>query len=498
MKHILLLISCLLASVWTTFPTHAKILLPRVLGDNMVLQQKQPVPVWGQDIPGTRVVVHFAGQKAFGIANSQGKWKVSLRPMKASATPETMTIIGTDTCTLNNILVGEVWLCSGQSNMDWMISQLKADKSPENDNPLGGPGENDPLLRLFKVEKRIEGSDVVTNGWHPATPEQVLPFSAVAFYFGRELRDALNVPIGLIHSSWGGSRIEPWTDPAAYRSAPAFAKEAALRPMVIDGMEPGINFQGMIQPMIPFAIKGAIWYQGESNLMIHDGWRYADKMQVLIEGWRKKWGYDFPFYYVQLAPYLYSARKDALKHPADYLPLYWEIQQAVQAIPNTGMVFITDLVNDLSNIHPIRKHPVGKRLSLWALAKTYGIKGIEYRSPEFKAMRTRGSTVEVEFAHTAGGLVCSGEEPLWFSIAGEDGVFFPAKATLNGDKVTLSSPEVPAPKQVRYAWDEKACTNLSGKTGLPVAPFRSKPERWKPRHQPTSGSGQMVLIGPVQ
>jgi sialate O-acetylesterase len=329
------------------------------------------------------------------------------------------------------------------------------------------------------VEKKIEGTDVVTTGWHESTNENVNIFSAVAYYFGKELRKNLGVPVGLVHSSWGGSRIEPWTDPDMYLKSPVFAKEAAVTPLSIDGMQPGKNFRGMIEPMIPFAIKGAIWYQGESNLMIHDEWRYADKMQLLIEGWRKDWGYDFPFYYVQLAPHLYSARKDALSHPTDYLPFYWEIQQAVQAIPKTGMVFITDLVNDLGNIHPVRKVKVGQRLALWALTKDYKQKGITYRSPQFKSMKIRGNTVEISFSETAGGLVYDGEQPLWFSIAGVDGNFVPAKASVSKDKVTVWSDTIASPTMVRYAWDETAQTNLFGGTGLPVAPFRSNPETWK-------------------
>lgn len=472
------ILASILYTVLSFLKVQANVTLPNILAGHMVLQQKQAVPIWGKADPGERVTVLFSGQEATTLADASGQWKVSLKPMKANANPANMTITGNNTITLTDILIGEVWLCSGQSNMDLMMSQLKADKNPANDNPLGGPDENDPQLRLFKVEKKIEGNDVVTAGWHESTNTNVDPFSAVAYYFGKELRKSLGVPVGLVHSSWGGSRIEPWTDPQMYLSSPVFAAEAAQNPLTIDGTRPGNYYDGMIKPMIPFAIKGVLWYQGESNLMIHDEWRYADKMQLLIEGWRKAWGYDFSFYYVQLAPYLYSERNDREKHPTDYLAFYWEIQQAAQAIPKTGMVFITDLVNDLKNIHPIRKSGVGQRLSLWALAKDYGEKGIVYQSPRFKSMKIKGNTIEVTFTETAGGLVCKGDEPLWFSIAGADGNFVPAKAEIAQNKVIVSSNQVNAPTQVRYAWDEKAQTNLFGKTGLPVAPFRSNPETW--------------------
>jgi sialate O-acetylesterase len=313
------------------------------------------------------------------------------------------------------------------------------------------------------------------------------PFSAVGYYFGKALQEALKVPVGLIGSSWGGSRIERWTPAEAYEKSPLFAAEAEKKPVRINNIDAGLHYNSMIAPLGPFTLKGFIWYQGESNAMIHDA-RYVEETQLMLDAWRTVFNApDAPFYYVQIAPFYYTKRKDKLSHTPETMAEFCELQTRCLALPNTGQVIVTDLVDDLTNIHPSYKWEVGRRLALCALAKTYGQSDLVYSGPQYKAMKVKRKYIELIFDHSGGGLTAgqhnsetntfeavNDAELTWFEVAGVDGVFHPAKAIINENKVLVCSEKVKKPVQVRFAWNETAMPNLFNKEGLPAVPFRTE------------------------
>jgi sialate O-acetylesterase len=302
-----------------------------------------------------------------------------------------------------------------------------------------------PRIRLFHVPKKQakEPAGDVSATWRVCSPETVRHFSGVLYYFGLKLHQELEVPVGLINSSWGGSPIEPWT---------------------VSDKHSGRMYNGMIAPVMPFAIRGVIWYQGESN--VGNGLAYKDKMEALVKGWRKTWGKDMPFYFVQIAPWS--------GYRAGSLPPLWEGQVATLKVPNTGMVVTTDLVDNIKDIHPGNKKDVGNRLALWALAKTYGKKGLVYSGPLYKSMKVEGDKVRLSFAHVGGGLKArDGKSLTEFEIAGKDGKFVPATATIEGATVVVSAKGVESPTQVRFGWRNTANPNLANKEGLPASPFQT-------------------------
>ena len=483
----------------TLAPGRAEVRLPKIIGDGMVLQRDRSVPIWGRAAAGESVTVRFAGQEQRTAAGADGRWQVALAPLAVSATPREMTVTGSNTVTVKNVLVGEVWLCSGQSNMEYAVGIPSAGapaatrSDPALATEVGGPAF--PDIRLFRVEKRLQPPDVVSNGWSEAGGEARLHFSAAGYFFGRDLQEALHVPIGLIQSAWGGSRIEPWTPAAAYAGLPAFAAETSAQPLRIDGMEPGKYYDAMVAPLAPFALRGVLWYQGESNLIAsNDGLRYADKMEALIDGWREAW-HDpaLPFYYVQIAPFLYSQRRqDPVPHSAEELPRLWEAQARALRIPHTGLVPTTDLVDDLANIHPDHKRVVGGRLAALALADTYGRGGLTHAGPTFRRLEISGATAVVHFSSgdAAPGPLATrdGKPPALFEIAGPDGRFVPAEAALHGDAVIVSSPQVAHPVAVRLGWTETAEPNLMNRAGWPAYPFRSNGPAWPPPSSVSSES----------
>jgi sialate O-acetylesterase len=498
----------------------AAIKLPAVIGDHMVVQQDKPVAVWGWADKAEPVTVRFNGQEKRAVADVAGKWRVVFDPVKAGGGPLELTVRGASgpAVVVKDILAGEVWLASGQSNMEWAMSWLP--------NPAPEILRADhPGLRLFLVPKRTaaEPREDVEARWKVCAPEAVRPFSAVAYYFGLELHKKLGVPVGLIASAWGGTLIEPWTPPAGYAAFPELApildkhlarfaeyrdKLAKSLP-VIDSwtkdakkalaakaplpaepaLEPVENpwdspqaptalYNGMIHALTPFAIRGAIWYQGESNR--NDGLLYEKKMEAMIRGWREVWGLgDFPFFYVQLAPYNYGYDRNMKGSPvrdAERLPLIWEAQRNALRIPNTGMAVVTD-ITDLTNIHPTNKVDVGRRLALWARAKTYGETDLVFSGPLYRTMSVEGDKARIAFDHVGGGLIANDAQPLvWFEIAGEDRTFYKAEAEIAGDTVLVWSPRVAAPKAVRFGWHELAVPNLANTEGLPASPFRT--DRW--------------------
>lgn len=465
--------------------------VPAIFGDNMVLQQQQAVPIWGWSAPGATVTVKFADQSKSAKADDHGRWLVKLKGLKASSTPQTLTIKSSETKTFTNILVGEVWLCSGQSNMEKPIGNQPGQK-PCFNAPEELAAANFPNIRIFKVEKTLSAIPLDDlsqfQAWRSCDSNALesTHFSAAGYFFGREIHTNLNVPVGLIESSWGGTRIEPWTPPVGFESIPSlanFATPIAKSTKVANTTPMGI-YNAMIAPLAGFSMRGALWYQGESNCMgtnDNDYLTYEDKMAALVGGWRKIWGEGaFPFYFVQIAPFKYYSAKTKRVPSVETLPEFWELQShAARSIKNTGIVITTDLVDNLDDIHPRNKQDVGHRLALLARNKTYGERGITAVGPTFRRMKIEGNKAILSFENLGGGLISKDNAPLtWFTIAGADGQFVLADAKIVGDTVEVSAASVEKPLSVRFAWNETAQPNFFNKAGLPAEPFRTdKPKR---------------------
>jgi sialate O-acetylesterase len=480
--------------------------LPRVFSDNMVLQRDIPVKVWGWAQPGESVAVSFAGQQKTASAGPDGKWTVTLAPLTASAEPARLTVAaGAQTVSITNVMVGEIWICSGQSNMEFTLGGTHNAKETI-------AAANLPQIRQFKVQLTTHAKPQrdLKGEWTVCSPATAANFTAVGYHFALQLYRKLNVPIGLINTSWGGSRIEPWTDPAGFALSPKLQDISALiagadqvhrenqaakldqidawskqsrealerkaelpafpgampeHPLNKSDRPTGI-YNAMVAPLVGYGIRGALWYQGESNN--GEGMLYFEKMKALIGSWRQLWSQgDFPFLYVQLAPYRYN------NPPA--LPGIWEAQQAALTIPNTGMAVITD-VGNVGDIHPRNKEEVGRRLSLWALANTYGVPGLEYSGPSYQSLKVDGAKAILTFEHADGIKSLDGKPLTWFTIAGEDKHFVEATAEIVGKTVVIRSDAVASPVAVRFGWHETAEPNLGNGAGLPASPFRT--DQW--------------------
>lgn len=460
---------------------NAQIVLPKVITSNMVLQQGKPVQIWGQASPGEQVVVTFAGRTRSTKTSQNGTWSLRLKAMKATSVPRTMIIKGKNTIELNNILVGEVWLCSGQSNMayplDRKLKKYAASKHGEDLAERELKEAKNTLIRFLYVEQKLM-PELPTSGWKDCNDTTLRYVSAAGYFFAKELTEKLHIPVGIISSSWGGTKVEEWTPAFAYQQSPLFRDSVAGKSdFKINNTSPGKMFEGMIRPIIPYTIKGLLWYQGESNCMTHDTATFAPKTSLMFDTWKRLWhDRDLSFYYVQLAPYCYTKRKDKLSHGADLLPYYREAQRSGLSIPHSGMVVTTDLVDNPGDIHPGYKWEVGRRLALWALAKDYG-QDIVCSGPLYKNMRVNKNSIELHFDYIGGGLRSSDGNTLnWFEIAGADRKFHPATAEIEGDKLIVRSDLVPQPVAVRFAWNETAMPNFVNRAGLPASPFRT--DQW--------------------
>ena len=487
----------------------AELKLPAIIGDHMVLQQKQANPIWGWDVPGTDITVILGGQTKTAKAAQDGRWTVELDPLPANAEPSVLTIKGTSQREIQDVLVGEVWMCSGQSNMAWPVSNdWKAE--------VESLASNHPNLRLISVPQ--VGSQELENDfngkWEAATPDTVRSFSAVGFFYGRFLHEILDVPVGLIDNAWGGSAAEAWirrdtiekdprfeslldgwrTREAQANSEEAKAKHAAAmekwkmraeklkaegkrpgRPprgpaaLLNGNHRPGNIFGGVLHPTLGYGIKGVIWYQGESNS--GRAWEYRELFPFMIEQWRKEWGQgDFPFYWVQLADF-----RDEQPEPGDSS---WaelrEAQTGAMRLPNTGEAVIIDL-GEGSDIHPKNKYDVAARLVRWALEKDYGMEKIKAQSPTFKTIEFAGGKAVLTFEHVGGGLrTVDSRQVRGFAICGEDKKFVWAQAKIVGpDKVEVWADGVGKPVAVRYAWADNPVCNVLSRSGLPLTPFRT-------------------------
>jgi len=471
LRHVSHLLS--LTAGLAAFAARADVKLPAIFGDHMVLQRDQKVPVWGWADEDELVIVQFRDQVVQARAGKDGKWSVNLAPMKASSAGKDFLVIGKNRVELKNVVVGEVWFCSGQSNMEWSIRQSK-------DATQEIAAANNPRIRHFKVphvtSTKPETEVKTTGGWQPTTPAVAGSFTAVGYFFAREIQKDLDVPIGLIGCNWGGTRIEPWTPPVGFQSVPALKSISTnLHNFPQKNAAGAINqqsalaiYNAMVHPLIPYAIKGALWYQGESNK--GEGMLYFEKKKALIGGWRTLWGQgSFPFLFVQLAPYNYGPQR------AEHLPGIWEAQTASLSIPNTGMAVTTDIAT-VSNIHPPDKQEVGRRLALWALAKTYGQPVKAFASPTFDSLAIDGAKARVSLKNADGLKSRDGKPLTWFTIAGADKKFVAATAEIVNGKVVVSSPEVKQPVAVRFGWNQLAEPNLANGAGLPASPFRT--DKW--------------------
>ena len=387
------------------------------------------------------------------------EWKVILKTPSAGG-PFTLSIKGNEVVVLKNVMIGEVWICSGQSNMEWS-ADLKINNGEEEVKSA-----NHPDIRFFHVKKM--GSETPQNNcfakWEACSPETMRSFSAIGYFFGRNLQQNLNVPVGIIEVAWGGTPAEVWVRPELVESD-QLMKSCAAKLVNYDWWpsKQGVVYNGMIAPLLPYRIAGAIWYQGESNANNPESYRKL--FRTLIESWRHDFGNDFPFYYVQIAPFAYGKDTRA--------PLIREMQMQSMDIPKTGMVVVSDLVDNVKDIHPRNKQDVGKRLANWALAENYNIKGLVYKHPLYQSMQLEKNKVRVAFQNVNKGLMATGDIINCFEIAGADKVFKPAKVKIDGNTIVVSSKEVKIPVAVRYSWSNDAIGNLFSQEGLPVAPFRS-------------------------
>ena len=477
--------------------------LANLFNDHMVIQRDQPVSVWGSANAGEEVSIEFAGQKKTVKTDASGKWLARLDAMRASAEGRVLLVESTDKARkakVEDVLVGDVWLCSGQSNMHFT---LRGDYRAKDEIPAA----NEPAMRFFHVEQRFGQQPLadVEGTWQQISPETAGGCSAVAYYFGRELQRKVGVPIGLLVSSVGGTRIESWMDrdtisatglgagplfeqwknvsaeefqavgaryaefqrqrdevhPQAVKAAkekgePAPPAPQPTKPRCHDC--PSSLHNGMIHPLRPFAIRGAIWYQGESNSSQPAA--YEKLLPAMIADWRKAWGAELPFLFVQLAPYrdTHLAFREAQLH-------------ILQKTPHTAMAVNTD-VGDAGNIHPTRKRPVGERLALAARALSYG-EEIEYSGPVFESMKIEGDRAVVSFTHAGTGLKATAGDLKGFSMAGENGKFLPAKVVIEGATVTVTCDKITKPTDIRYAWAMVPDANLFNHEGLPAVPFRT-------------------------
>jgi sialate O-acetylesterase len=481
--------------------------LPRIFSDHMVLQRETPNPVWGTANPGTVVTASIAGKTVSTTAAADGKFRLDLPALPAGG-PHELEVKADTTLTFTDLLVGEVWLCSGQSNMDFSLAKTAKRSFAGATNWEQEVAMADhPQIREFKAEWAMteDPQPELEGAWTPCTPETAGDFSAVPYFFARELQKELGVPVGIVTCAYGASTAEAWisqeklaANPAfkplhdafwkkfiAYRDNPqpfadygtAMAKWTASNKSsraprhpdpIQDQHHPAVLFNGMVAPLIPYALRGAIWYQGESNV----GSRklYPALQQALIEDWRARWNRDFSFHFVQLAPY-----QKPKPEPADSsLATMREAQSTSLSLPKTGMAVTLDLGEE-KDIHPRNKQDVGKRLALLALKNDYG-KDVACAGPPFKTAEIEDGRIVLHFDTTDGGLVAKDGPLKHFAIAGDDRKFVWAEAGIEGDTVIVSSPAVPRPIHVRYAWaDNPQGANLFNTAGLPAAPFRTDP-----------------------
>ncbi len=461
-----------LLGLFAAHSADGKVKLANVFSDNMVLQQGKTLHIWGTADGGESVKVSVAGRSAKSTAAADGSWSVALPPVKQSSHPVKFVVKGrSNTISLSNVLVGEVWVASGQSNMEYSMNNHPQYCKPKKGDPDRLLHEyeaaNNPQIRIMYVRKDLKQDTLPTAGWQTLGRESLKPFSAAAYFFAKALQDSLKVPVGVVTTAWGGTPIEDWTPAEAWSDFPRLSK--------LDRRHVGNRYKRMVKPLAPMTIRGFLWYQGEANLVKGETDIYADKMAAMVSSWRKEWGDSLlPFYYVQLSPFTYSARKkDIVAKTWQDLPRFWDVQtRCLDLIPNTGMVVTTDIPENLSDIHPPYKWIVGERLARLALNKTYGRKDVVCEGPKMKSVKVDGDKVVVEFDNAEGGLLTSdGKAPDWF-VAVAKGKYVKVRAKIDAGRVLIDRSAVGSPLTLCFGWDEVAQPNLTNKAGLPAVPFR--------------------------
>ncbi|MCH6255066.1 sialate O-acetylesterase [Puniceicoccaceae bacterium K14] len=489
------------ATLVTSLSLTADVKVPSIFGDHMVFQQKQKNPVWGSADPGEKITLSIGKQKHKTVADSEGAWKIVLDPLDTKLSYE-LKIKGKNTLVFTDVLVGEVWICSGQSNMEWSLTR-------SSNSELEIASANHPRIRLISVPRKgtQEPQDDFEGEWSVCTPETAESFSAVGYHFGTRLHQILDVPIGLINNAWGGSAAEAWVRRDILESDAFYTplmqqweeteatydyeevlKEYELtlkeweesdqserRPrkpgnILKDRHRPANIYNGVLHPIIGFGIKGVIWYQGESNAK--RAYQYRKLFPLMIENWRDEWQQgDFPFYYVQLADY---REEQAEPGDSDWAELREAQTMAMNLLPNLGQAVIID-VGEGRDIHPTDKNTVANRLVRWALANDYGYNQVSYHSPVYKNVSFANGKATIDFDHVGKGLYAfDTKEVIGFAIAGEDKQFVWAEAKIvDKDTIEIWSDSVETPAAVRYAWADNPVCNVINREGLPLTPFRS-------------------------
>ncbi|MBK0370881.1 sialate O-acetylesterase [Flavobacterium agrisoli] len=458
-----------------TFQINAKIKLPALFTDNMMLQQKSNAPIWGWAEKNANVVIITSWDaKTYKVkADTSGKWKTNLQTPAFGGPYSIEVVEGKDKVVIKNVLIGEVWLCSGQSNMEMPLKGFQGQPVKNGNETIVRSSNNN--IRLITVPRAtvLEPKEDFEGKWEVASPKSTSNFSATAWYFGSLLNEVLQVPVGMIVVSYGGSSMEAWMNQEMLKDFASAKIPTTKEDLAKDPNRVATTlFNGMLSPVIGYGIKGCIWYQGESNY--ERASEYSALSQKMVSSWRTLWKQgDFPFYYCQIAPFNYKQF-----HPKDYVEKYnsaylREAQlKASTVIPNSGMAVLMD-VGEENNIHPMDKEKGGNRLAFWALAKTYGLEGFEYESPKYKSMEIKDGSVTVSFDNVENGIMTFEKEVVGFEIAGEDKVFYPAKTVVRRKSVVLTSDKVAKPVAVRFLWKDFAKAELFSGGGLPLSSFRT-------------------------
>ncbi|MBC8006106.1 MAG: sialate O-acetylesterase [Verrucomicrobia bacterium] len=430
----------------------------------MVLQQNSNVAIWGWAEPAETIsiVTSWNNDTIKVKTDNTARWSTSIKTTTAGG-PYSIQLLGNGKVQLNNVMLGEVWVCSGQSNMEMSVNWKLINGEEEAANATN------PNIRIFHIQKM--GADYPQQNcnasWTESTPETMRATSAVGYFFARELQQKLNVPVGIIVSAWGGTPAEVWIEKNRVINDPLLNKDKTTKQYEWWPSAPGTLYNSMIAPLIPYEIAGAIWYQGEAN---RDNYPiYASLMKTMVENWRSDFKKNFPFYLVQIAPYTYGANSYAAH-------LREQQELAAKTIPNSGMVVISDLVDNVKDIHPKNKLDVGKRLAAMALAETYKQNVGEYKSPSYESMKIEKNKIRLSFSHASEGLKSTGKTPMKFMLAGEDKNFVPATAKIEGNQLIVSSKDVNNPVAVRFCFDDASMPDVFSTAGLPLAPFRT--DQW--------------------
>lgn len=439
----------------------ANIRLPNIIGSHMVLQQKSNVKLWGWAAPGEKISIQTSwdGATYQTQATNEAKWLAEIKTPEAGGS-YSISIKGNNTIELEDVLIGEVWVCGGQSNMEWSGTQ----KLPQSIDEA--PNARNNKIRLFYVSKSTSKfpQENLDGKWVVCSPDEMYKFSAIGYFFGKNLNEKMNTPIGLINSNWGGTPAETWTPEFVVNNNMTIKKGSEeLKSQPGWPHQTAMAYNAMIYPLTNYSIAGAIWYQGESNVRTY--YAYEKLFTGMIDAWRQQWNKNFPFYFVQIAPFTYGFKNVGA--------LLRETQTRSASHPNTGMVVITDLIPDTTNIHPILKKEVAKRLSDMALNKTYGFKEISFDSPVYSNHIVEKDKIKIHFKNAANGLMAKGDQISSFEIAAEDKRFLPAQAKIEGNTIIVSNKNIKNPVAVRFAFNNTAIPNLFNKEGLPVNLFRT-------------------------